>query len=494
MKIVVAGGGTAGWLAAFLIIKTHPIVHEVTLIESSKIGIIGAGEGSTGLLTNIIQNIVRDYGINEQEFVESCDVTAKHGIEFREWTGLDESYFAPIDGSPSSNNHVDYMFLHALAELPKDQWHLSSELGILADMNKDTLLMFKGPHAYHFDAHKVGKFFKKMCGTEVKHIDGEIVDVILDDQGSISSLLIDNDTSIVGDFFIDATGFSRLLMNKLENRWVSYREHLPVDRAMPFFLNYEDDETIRPMTTAWAQNNGWMWQIPTLNRKGCGYVYSSDFANDDQAQQDIETKLGKKIHPNRIIKFESGKLEKLWVKNCLAVGLASSFAEPLEATSIHTTIVQLQDFVNLFLGFNKQEMLDKNKINMYNDKNGFMYDLLRDFLIIHYQGGRDDTEFWKYITSGKTLTDFSRSIIEMCRYRCPNNFNFPQVEGIAGWPLWSYILAGTGNISKEVAKKELDMFRMNTHAEKEFDIFSGFKINEFKNLSDNNESTRMRWQ
>ena len=493
MKIVVAGGGTAGWLAAFLIIKTQPIVHQVTLIESSKIGIIGAGEGSTGLLTNIIQNIVRDYGINEQEFVEECDVTAKHGIEFREWTGLGDSYFAPIDGSPSGNNHLDYLFLQGIASLPKDSWHLSTELGILADMNKDTLHLGDGPHAYHFDAHKVGKFFKKQCGNAVTSIDAEILDVDLDGNGSIDTLILDNDTKVSGDFFIDATGFSRVLMNKLGNTWVSYKNNLPVDRAMPFLLDYEE-EMIRPMTTAWAQKNGWMWQIPTLTRKGCGYVYSSEFVSDDQAILDIQERLGKEIDPIRVIKFDSGRLENLWVKNCLAIGLAGSFAEPLEATSIHTTIVQLQDFVNSFLSESKIEMLDKNKIKMYNDKTKFMFDLLKDFLVIHYQGGRTDTEFWKYIDSGETLTDFSKSIIEMCQYRCPNNFNFPQVEGIAGWPLWSYILAGTNKITKSLAEKELSMFRVKEYAEKELDMFMSLNIEKNKQLPDNDDSVRSRWR
>lgn len=494
MRIVIAGGGTAGWLAAFLIIKTHPIIHKVILVESSKIGIIGAGEGSTGLLTNIIQNIVRDYGIDERDFVESCDVTAKHGIEFREWTEIGDSYFAPIDGSPSGNNHLDYLFLQGIASLPKESWHLSTELGILADMNKDTLHLGDGPQAYHFDAHKVGAFFKRMCGNDVEHIDSEILDADLDDNGNIKNLVLEDNKKIEGDFFIDATGFSRILMNKLGNTWKSYKENLPVDRAMPFLLDYEDDEIIRPMTIAWAQTNGWMWQIPTLKRKGCGYVYSSDFTDDDQAIQDIEKKLGKKIDPIRVIKFDSGRLDKLWLKNCLAVGLASSFAEPLEATSIHTTIVQLQDFVNSFLTESKVEMTDLNKISMYNDKTSFMYDLLRDFLIIHYQGGRTDTEFWKYIDSGKTLTDFSRGMIEMCKYRCPNNFSFPQVEGIAGWPLWSYILAGTNKITKELAQKEIEIFRVKQYAEKELDMFISLNLEKNKSLPDNDESVRSRWQ
>jgi tryptophan halogenase len=164
MKIVIVGGGTAGWLAGLIISKVKPRDHTVTVIESSKINIIGAGEGSTGTMTNIIQNLSANYGCDEREFVESCDVTPKLGIDFKDWTGDGSSFISPNDGSATGSDPLDFMFAHVLANLPSGQRHLSSEYGFIIDQNKYTLNLKNGPAAYHFDAHKVGQYFKKVCG------------------------------------------------------------------------------------------------------------------------------------------------------------------------------------------------------------------------------------------------------------------------------------------------------------------------------------------
>ena len=283
MNITIVGGGTAGWLAALIISKRKPN-HTVTVIESPTVGIIGAGEGSTGTMTNIIQNITFDYGCNEKEFVSFCDVTPKLGIEFVDWSGDKDYYISPITGSYTASVPLDYAFLHSLSTLPKNKLHLCSADGILIEHNKDTLSQKDGPAAYHFDAHKVGKYFKKVCGDKVKHIELDVTEVTLSENGNIKSLKLSDGNLIESDFFIDATGFSRTLMSKLNCEWTSYKKHLPVDRAMPFLTNYELDEKIKPATKAWAQKNGWMWQIPLLRRKGCGYVYSSDFVTDDAAK------------------------------------------------------------------------------------------------------------------------------------------------------------------------------------------------------------------
>lgn len=492
MRIIIVGGGTAGWLAALIISKLQSKKHSITVVESSKIGIIGAGEGSTGLMTNVIQNIVHNYGCNEQEFVESADVTPKYGIEFKNWRGDEKSYISPIDGTATSSSPLDYLFLHSISKLPQNKWHTATELGILAELNKYTFSHDRGPAAYHFDAHKVGKYFKKVCGEVVKNIDAEVVNVQLDNDGFINTLNLSNGNNIEGDFFIDASGFSRVLMNKMNVKWHSYKNNLPVDRAMPFLMPYKENEVIKPLTTAWAQNSGWMWQIPTLNRKGCGYVYSSEFLSDDQAQQDLEFTIGESVEPIKIIKFDSGRLEKLWHKNCLAIGLSAAFAEPLEATSIHTTIQQIEDFVTIFLKDTQQETCNIDGENLYNEKTVFMYDLLKDFLVLHYMGGRTDTEFWRYISSGATLTPFTRDMIEMCKHRIPNNSMFPGVSGIAGWPLWCYIMAGVGAITPENAEKELKHHRLDKYAEMEYNKTYGVSNSQFQNFQDNTQAIRQR--
>lgn len=492
MKIVIVGGGTAGWLAALVISKTQPKDHFVTVVESSKIGIIGAGEGSTGTLTNIIQNITGNYDCDEKDFIESCDVTPKLGIEHKNWTGDGTSYFGPIDGPWTCDSPVDYLFMHTLANLDKSKWHLNSEDGFLIEENKDTLSLKNGPQAYHFDAHKVGKYFKKVCGEKVKHIDAEVIDSTLDEQGFLKTLTLNTGEIIQGDFFLDATGFSRLLMKKLNVGWHSYRNHLPVDRAMPFLLPYDSNEIIRPVTTAWAQQSGWMWMIPTLNRKGCGYVFSSEFISEDQAHHEVEQTLGRKIDPIKFIKFDSGRSEVLWKKNVMCIGLSAAFAEPLEATSIHTTIVQLENFAQFFLKKSKSETCDEKNIDLYNEKHIFMYDLIKDFLVLHYQGGRTDSEFWRYISSGKTITDHVSDIIEVCKHRVPTNFLFPGIAGSAGWPLWSYILAGTNKLTPAVARKDLELHRLSDHARLEYEHLTNHTKNKIKSLQDNTDAIRKR--
>tara|TARA_B110000503_G_scaffold38048_1_gene62410 strand:+ start:210 stop:1694 length:1485 start_codon:yes stop_codon:yes gene_type:complete len=462
MKIVIVGGGTAGWLAALMISKLKP-EHTVTCIESSKIGIIGAGEGSTGALTNIIQNVMWDFGIDEQDFIKECDATIKLGIKHIGWgPDINKSYYGPIDGTPTGGQEADVIFQHALGHRDQEFLHLSTELGYKIHHNKNSFADHEGNHAYHFDAHKVGQYFKKVC-TDVKHIDSEVKDVIIDsEQGWVTSLNLTDGQTISGDMFIDASGFNRVLISAVGGKWKSYKEQLPVNSALPFILPYEEDEIIEPVTNAWAQNNGWCWNIPTLNRRGCGYVFSDNFVTADQAHAELEQTIGKKVDPIRLIKFDSGRQENLWIKNVLSIGLSAAFAEPLEATSIHTTIFQLKHFILGALGQGREDTCNKGQVDAYNITNAHLYDGLKDFLVAHYTCGRKDTEFWKHINSGATSTDFVKSIHEICKVRVPNYTLFPRHEGSAGWPLWGFVLAGTGKLTDTVAQQELK-FNLTEH-------------------------------
>ena len=455
MKIVVVGGGTAGWLAALMISKIRPD-HTVTCIESSKIGIIGAGEGSTGSLTNIVQNEMFDFGCNEQDFIKECDATIKLGIKHIGWNeDPSKFYYGPIDGTPTSNDRCDIVFQHALGYRDQNYLHLATELGYKIHHNKNSFVQINGNHAYHFDAHKVGQYFKKICDT-VTHIDSEVEHVQLDNEsGFVRSVKLSNGDTVQGDMFIDASGFNQVLMKAVGGKWKSYKENLPVNGALPFLLPYEDDEVIQPVTNAWAQNNGWCWQIPTKNRRGCGYVFSDEFVTPDQAHAELEQTIGRKVDPIRHIKFDSGRQETLWIKNVLSIGLCAAFAEPLEATSIHTTIMQLKHFVYGCLGKDQNDTCNIGTVDDYNKKNAHLYDTMKDFLVAHYTCGRKDTDFWKYINSGATSTDFVNSMHEVCKHRVPNATLFPRQEGSAGWPLWSYVLAGTGALKSEVAEKEV---------------------------------------
>ena len=474
MKIVIVGGGTAGWLAALFVSKVQKNSHDITVIESSKIGIVGAGEGSTGHLADVVNNRLWNFDCNEQEFMQECDVTIKLGIKHKGWTpDINSHYIGPIDGSDTGGEIPDLNFLYALGYKDLKKLHTCTTLGSFIEHNKSTffdLTSTTGNHAYHFDAHKVGKYFMKVSMKEgVKHIDSEITKVNLKENGFIRSVTLNDGREIEGDMFIDCSGFAQLLIKEVGGKWISYKENLPVNAALPFFLPYEENEIIEPMTSAWAQNNGWMWDIPVLNRRGCGYVFCDDFVTPEQAHEELERTIGRKVEPTRVLKFDTGRQENVWIKNCLSVGLSAAFAEPLEATSIHSTIVQLTYFVFEYLRDTFEETYSEGAASSYSRRCGYMYDTFRDFLVLHYTGGRQDTEFWRYISSGATLTPFVRDMIDMSKHRSPNTSEFLGFFGYAGWVLYSQVLAGTNNLTPEIARRELEFYGKQEQAKQQYE-------------------------
>lgn len=463
MNIVIVGGGTAGWLSALFLSKIVPNVHNITVVDSSKIGNIGAGEGSTGLLNGIITNQIADFGCNIVDFLRETNSTLKLGIRYQDWVRPGSNYVQPIDGSYSANEIPDYHFLYSLLNDYKGSSHTITPLGYMLEEKKSTFFSNGidnlGLHAYHFDASLVGQYFKKIClQANVVNIDNEIIDVNLTETGEIASIVLEDSTTLSGDFFIDASGFNKVLVKKLGIKWESYGKQLPVNSAMPFHIKYKENEIIEPSTLALAQKHGWMWRIPIKNRYGAGYVYSDSFISDTQAHAEIEKSLGHEIDPLKVIKFDSGRLEKFWHKNCLAVGLSSAFLEPLEATSIHATLIQLWYFVNEFARDTYDNTYSETAEKFYNKRVSKVFENIRDFLIIHYRTGRTDTDFWTYMNSKNVHTEFTRDILEICKTRSPRFSDFDQYLGSLDWTLWSHVLAGTENLTPAIAKKDLIWF------------------------------------
>jgi tryptophan halogenase len=353
-----------------------------------------------------------------------------------------------------------------------DEFIKTTEMGSLiyngmSNFNKHTNQFSDYSHAMHVDAYLVGKYFKKVClrSKNATHIDSKVVDAVLDPTtGNIKSVKLEDGRDITGDFFIDCSGFRRILMNKLESKWVSYQKELPNNSAIPFLKEYEEGEYPDPSTQAWALSSGWMWTIPLLERTGNGYVFSDEFITPEKALEEIESKVGKNIKIAPLIKFNTGRQESAWVKNCITIGLASAFIEPLEATSIHSTIVQIKNFVFEYLRPTVEETVNSGSQQIYNQRTRRMFDDLRDFLVMHYMGGRDDSEYWRYISSGATQTEFVSHLLEMSKHRMPSNHDFPTYYGSAGWPLYSYVLAGIGRLSKDTCSKELN-FQTNAHGD-----------------------------
>jgi hypothetical protein len=453
MNITVVGGGTAGWLAAYTLLKAQPNLHTITVIESSKIGIIGAGEGSTGFFTDLISGRYFETGIDLQEFVDFCDATNKIGINFHNWSKEPKSFFTPLDGSPTAGYLNDYVFKYTLHKFGNAKAHLASKIGLDYEVQRNYNVF----NAFHFDAHKVGKFFKQKClQLRANYIDAEVKDCEIDTRdGSIKSLILDNGQEIESDFFIDCTGFSRFLMKHLNIGWKSFSDYLPCNSAMPFLLEYTKQDRIMPWTNATALSAGWMWDIPLQTRRGCGYVYNDQFISEEQAQHEVESILGRKISPIKYIKFDPGRAEKFWEKNVLSLGLASCFVEPLQATSIHTTIAQILLFVYDFLGRDVSSTLTDENRESYNRRTANFYDLNLDFVSMHYQGGRTDTDFWRYIQDKKKISPFAEHIITRSKnkivsyYEIANNFGAPAIG------LWNWSMAGLDLLNKDIAYQDL---------------------------------------
>jgi hypothetical protein len=442
MNIVIVGGGTAGWLAAMVLSKTHK--HSVTVIESSKLGIIGVGEGGTHVIGSLISNNAR-YNFDPRQFMEESEGSPKLGVHHRGWPN---SYHLPLDILPNSNRED---FLPLLISQGKNISELSAMGLFLRErrlpIRKDqTDVWTETEWSYHFDGHLVSKFLKKNSDN-VNVIDSVVTHVSLDDSG-IKSLTLEDGTIVVGDLFIDCTGFKRLLMTELDNKWISYKKHLIMNSAIPFRMPYK--RPIDTVTEAHAMSAGWTWKIPLYDKLGYGYVYCDEFIDYDGALAELRADSRfsySKVQPGKHIKFEAGRLENLWHKNCVSLGLASAFVEPLEATSIHATTIQINTLVEALENQTSAELYNKNMCKLYDD--------IKDFIVLHYLGERTDTEFWRYCSSGAIMTDRVKEILEIAKHRLLTEDDIPNPYNSLSYRAWNHVLAGLGKFSKEVAEKSI---------------------------------------
>jgi tryptophan halogenase len=451
MKIVIVGGGTAGWLSAYFINKSLPNVHDVTIIESSSLGIIGAGEGSTGLMVDLLNGAFFNYKVDIDKFLAETGGTKKFGIKHINWSPNNTTYFAPLDVSPTAFESDDYILKHVLSN--NLNTHLASKVGIEYENG-----IFTNTYAMHFDGHKVGNFFKNICVNEHnnKVIDSVVSKVTLNKDGFVDSLLLENNEIVCGDIFIDCTGFQRKISSAVGTKWVSYSDVLPLNTAMPFTVNNNKNIKLDPVTKAHALSSGWMWEIPLQERVGMGYVFDKNFISIEDAKLEVEKYLGTKINPIKVIDFNAGHVDKFWNKNVINFGLSSSFVEPLEATSIHNTIVQLYMFVKEFLSTgDKNVLLSTSNQDKYNNFMVKLNKLTIDFISIHYQGNRNDTAFWRGIQKNKIISEGAKEYVEACKTRIPSFLNLFGMFGSYSIPLANWIGAGIGLLNPNIAKQSL---------------------------------------
>lgn len=408
-KIVIVGGGTAGWLTALHIQNQYKDSEvDITLIESEDIGILGAGEGSVPNFYIFLEELK----INVPEFILKTNSTHKMGINFVNWNGDGKSYFHSFNSHfaeedytvDESGNFIGSTYLGYLhtQNLNLNDYIIPNKLAlenksplIKIDDNK---LKIYAKHSFHFDAHLVAKYLREVAESRgVKRVEGLVKGFNLENE-KIQSVILANNFQIKSDFVFDCSGFNRLIIGKLfKEKWKSYSDQLKVNRAVTFNLPTDSIHT-GPYTNAIAMKYGWMWQIPLQNRIGCGYNFDNTYISDADAVAELETHFGFSIPINRYISYDAGRYEKAWVNNCIAVGLSLGFTEPIEATSIFHIIAQLR--------FTTKDVLDSynNKtIEEYNNVLSEVQDSTMHFLYFHYFTKRKDTPFWTDYLSRTTI-------------------------------------------------------------------------------------------
>ena len=392
--MVIAGGGTAGWLAAAAVSHQLGKLLEITLIESDEIGTIGVGEATIPPI-RVFHKLLQ---IDEQEFMRATAATFKLGISFENWGMNGDRYIHSFgrNGKPTWMCDFHNFWLRSLelgekSELGEYCFELqAAKAGKFATSQQSEI-----NYAYHFDAGQYAKFLRRFAeGFGIKRIEGKIKEVKQNpESGFIDSLILHSGQAIEGDLFIDCTGFRGLLIEQtLKTGYDDWSRWLPCDSAAA--VQTELSSPAPPMTRAVAHDSGWRWCIPLQHRVGNGLVFSSGFQSDDSAKAELVAAIdGKPLTVPRILKFQTGRRRQVWNKNVLALGLSSGFIEPLESTSIHLMMVGVTRLLHLFpFDGVKQSLIDQ-----YNEDARVEMEKTRDFVVLHYHATqRDDTPFWRH--------------------------------------------------------------------------------------------------
>jgi tryptophan 7-halogenase len=402
LKVVILGGGTAGWMCAAALGKLLPDAASVTLIESEDIGIVGVGEATLPHLRGFVERL----GIDEASFMKATHATYKLGIDFRDFGRIGDSYIHPFGDFGAVVANVP--FYHYWLELARS--------GDAAALGEYSLCVeaararrFRPPatdgslgstygYAYQFDATLFGPFMRDFATRiGVTRIESRVTSVARNGEtGEVSTLALADGRVVEGDLFVDCSGFRSLLLGEaLAEPWEDWSHWLPCDRAAAMPCAHVDTE-IEPYTRATAMPAGWRWRIPLQHRIGNGYVFASAFLSEDEACRTIADAVeGKALADPRIVRFRAGRRRQSWQSNVVAVGLASGFLEPLESTSIYLAQMAITRLIEMFPINGQIEARDRDAFNRLVDME---YDRIRDFLILHYHATtRDDSPFWDHV-------------------------------------------------------------------------------------------------
>ena len=392
-RVVVTGGGTAGWLTAAALAQQFGPLLDITLVESEEIGTVGVGEATFPS----IQAFHRLLDLNEQEFMRATKATFKLGISFENWGGIGDRYMHAFGTIGRSTWMGDFQHFWLAAQ----EDGFGGEIGDYCFERQAAVAgkfatseNVKINYAYQFDAGLYAAYLRKLSEPKgVKRIEGKIRSVDQHPEtGWVTSLNLESGESITGDLFVDCSGFRGLLIEQtLKAGYEDYSPWLFTDRA--FAVQTPSGKDIPPYTRAIARESGWQWRIPLQHRVGNGMVFCSRYQNEDDARAMLLANLeGEALFEPRLLKFKAGRRLKAWDKNVVSMGLASGFIEPLESTSIHLIQIGVTRLMQLFPFSGITQAL----INRYNDQSRSEYERIRDFIVLHYKvTERDDTPFWR---------------------------------------------------------------------------------------------------
>lgn len=402
----IAGSGTAGLISALMLKKAFPF-SKITVVSSSQIGIIGVGEGSTE---------------HWRDFMNRCDIpllsliaesqaTHKYGIRFENWSVQNPDYFHSVQGD--ERIYAWGLFPSYMKMIADDK--LLTNHTVNSGLLTDEIIfdfMHHGTNQFHFDTVLLNKFLSKLASRRgVKFIDAKIDNVNLNtEDGRIDSISLDTGSILEADFWIDATGFNRVLSSAIEkNEWVSFKDYLLPDSAIAFPTESDPSGKIKTYTRAVALSSGWVWEIPTQQRRGNGYVYSSNHISDEDAVKEVSKYMGFEVEPAKTFRFDPGYLRNPWNKNCIAMGLSSSFVEPLEATSIGSTIQAMFMLMPYLASYDHSHRASQKS---YNKKFDVMMDNILLMIRLHYMSDRQDTPFWVDAKNAK-INDSLQELLDL---------------------------------------------------------------------------------
>jgi tryptophan halogenase len=404
LNIVIVGGGSAGWMCAAACAQVlHPERYRVTLIESDEIGTVGVGEATLPALRDF-NELLR---LDESQFMRETQGTFKLGIEFRGWDRPGEGYVHPFGAFGQLWGGVEFQHFWLRAKQqgldPAPLAEYSCAVRACARNafdfpdTRSVRSTFYG-YAYHFDAGLYADFLRRWSiARGVTRIEGKVVEVGLSERGDVDVLTLATGQHIRGDFFVDCSGFRALLVgDRLQVPWEDWSGWLPCDRAWAVPCERSPDFT--PYTRSTAQRGGWTWRIPLQHRTGNGHVFSTRFISEDQARTTLLGALdAPALGEPRLLKFRAGRRAQAWKRNCLALGLASGFLEPLESTSLFLIQKAIQDMLRL-LPSPEARGVDERLVREFNRQSDALYERIRDFLILHYTANRRFGEpLWDHV-------------------------------------------------------------------------------------------------